>query len=263
MRILFLGAGSMTQGLIMGLKGHRDLSNVFIYSPSGKSAKDLSEKSGAQWISSLDDLENPDWVFVGCKPQQLNDLKETLKGRYKNALFISMLAAIPEKNQADILGVKRLVRIMPNLAVRYNQGVTLLCSESAAHDLKMVETFISSLGLAQIVSEKELEELTLLTGSGPAFFYEFALTLARSATSLSEKERENLVRMVLLGSGVSSSKSELSLPEMINKVTSRGGVTIAVLEEWRQLSLGELVKKGYEAGLKRAQDLKTLLTHQN
>jgi pyrroline-5-carboxylate reductase len=107
------------------------------------------------------------------------------------------------------------------------------------------------------MSEKELEEITLLTGSGPALFYEFARSLSGAFTSLSPEEREELTKSVM--KGVAASVSEDSFDNLIHAVTSKGGVTIAVLEEWRRRNLSGVLSAGVQNGIKRTEELKALL----
>ncbi len=259
MKVLVLGAGKMTEAILMGFKKTTNLSEWMIYSPSGTSASKLAGKVGARTIQDLGQVKNFDWVLVGCKPQQLKDLSVTLDGKFKESLFVSMLAAVSEEDQLKILGGKELIRIMPNLPVEYNEGICLLSSTTAKGRLSSFHTLFEKLGTSIIVQEKELEELTLLTGSGPAFFYEFARELASSFESLDEAQREKLVRQVMKGSSLSAQNSKLSLAEMTDAVTSKAGVTIAVLNEWRESGLGQFVKKGIEAGRKRTEEIKSLL----
>ena len=77
-----------------------------------------------------------------------------------------------------------------------------------------------------------------------------------SFTSLTELEREALAKMVLAGSGISAQTSSEGLSDMINGVTSKAGVTIEVLEEWRRLKLGDLVIGGILAGKKRSAEIR-------
>ena len=259
MKVLVLGAGKMTEAILTGLKVSEDLSQWTIFSPSGVSAKSLAAKVGARATSDLSSVEQPDWVLIGCKPQQLPDLKVTLGGKFSESLFVSMLAALSEDDQKEILGIKNLIRVMPNLPVEMRKGVTLLSSSSAETRLSSFETLFSKLGVAMSVSEAELEELTLLTGSGPAFFYEFAGNLASSFTSLTPEAREKLARQVLLGAATATSGTTKPLVEMTSAVTSKGGVTIAVLEAWRELGLFALLQKGIETGKKRSLEIKSLL----
>lgn len=244
----------MVGAMIEGLGPSIVPSEWGIYSPSGVSAKQLAVKVGAKHVTDLDSI-SPDWVIIGCKPQQLKELAVSIKGKFENALYISLLAAIPERDQLNTLGVRRLVRVMPNMSVRFNVGVTLLSSISAPDELGEVQKLFSRLGMARVMDEESLQELTLLTGSGPALFYEFTQDLSRCFSSLDGPSREALARQVLLGAGISASKENLPLGTMIDAVTSKGGVTIAVLESWRGRKFIEVLKVGITAGLKRTQEL--------
>lgn len=259
MNVLVLGAGKMVEAILTGLKKTENLSDWMIYSPSGTSAGKLAGKVGARAINDLSVVKNPDLVMIGCKPQQLQDLKVTLGGRFQESLYVSLLAAVSEEDQKEILGVKDLIRMMPNLPVEYNEGVTLLASVSAKGRLSSFQSLFSKLGTCLIVEETELEELTLLTGSGPAFFYEFASHLAASFESLDEEKREKLVRQVLKGSSRSVSQRTETLGQLTDSVTSKGGVTIAVLSHWRENGIAEFVRKGVEAGKKRALEIRDSL----
>jgi pyrroline-5-carboxylate reductase len=257
MKVLVLGAGKMMEAMLTGIKEKENLSEWFIWSPSGTSAGKLAGKVGARAISDLSQIKAPDWVFIGCKPQQLKDLSVALGGRFGEALFVSILAAVSEDDQREILGVKELIRVMPNIPVAQREGVLLLSSVSARSRLSSFQTLFSRLGTALIVEERELEELTLLTGSGPAFFYEFAKSLANSFDSLTEDQREKLVKQVFRGAAAQSATS--SLEELTHSVTSKGGVTIAVLEAWRSAHFADFLKKGIEAGKKRSLEIRESL----
>lgn len=258
MNVLVLGAGKMLSAILIGLKQTEDLSSWGIYSPSGTSASSLSAEVGAKWVKDLD-LAQADYVFVGCKPQQLKELKLSLGERFKDATFVSVLAAISEKEQREILGVEKLIRVMPNLPVKFNKGVSLLSSESAPAELKVIQKLFSKVGVSLTLSEDELEELTLLTGSGPAFFYEFTQNLAQGFTSLNQEKREELARQVLIGAAFAVESSPEKLETLTSAVTSKGGVTIAVLEKWRESKLMAFLKEGFTAGKKRSEELKEII----
>lgn len=259
MSVLVLGAGKMVEAILKGLKNcDEDLSDWIIFSPSGTSARALARLVGAKSITNLNEVSSVDWVLLGCKPQQLHEVKELIGDKFKAQLFVSLLAAIPEEDQIKTLGVKSLIRMMPNLPVEYNSGVILLSSRSADLKLQKYKSLFSVLGEVMIVNDEELEELTLLTGSGPALFYEFALSLSRSFHSLGVTEREVLSSMVLRGAGVSINK-EKSLQSLIDSVTSKGGVTKAVLDHWREGNLQKVIDSGTEAGKLRAKVIKDSL----
>lgn len=252
--ILVLGAGKMVEGILRGLKQKVDLSRVTIFSPSGVSAEKLAAKLGAKATRELDSIR-PDLILIGCKPQQIKDLKLVIGDRFQDVPGISMLAALPEKLQRDILGLDKIIRVMPNLAVAFNEGVCLVSSSSAPESLPRVREIFELLGHVEIVTETELEELTLLTGSSPAFFYEFAKNLADSFSSLDPSKRELLIRKSLEGAAATLRSSDDELKVLIQNVTSKGGVTIAVLEELRKQNLAATVSSGIKSGHARARDL--------
>jgi pyrroline-5-carboxylate reductase len=260
MKVLVIGAGKMTTALLKGLAALEDLSSWGIYSPSGRSNKELAQAVGAMAVDKLEDVTvTPEWILLGCKPQQLPDFARILPARFRDCPFVSMLAAIPEQDQRRILGVDQLVRIMPNLPVASREGVTLICSESARKLVPEYQQLLAQVGMALVVTEPELEELTLLTGSGPALFYEFALNLAGGFSSLSAAQRELLALQVMYGAALSAHQEKLPLQTKIDAVTSQGGVTIAVLEAWRANALVKLIGKGVSAGLDRGRALKAAL----
>jgi len=249
MRVLVIGAGKMVDAIIAGLQGPL-VSSWAVVSKSGASAKDLAAKYGMKYVEKVEDFPHPDWILLGCKPQQIKEIS------IPDVPVMSLLAALPEKSQKEILKVSHLVRVMPNLPVRFKKGVTLLSSESKGHLLYPTELF-RKLGVIKHLEEKELEELTLLTGSGPALFYEFTKTLASTFQSLSASDREELAKAVLEGAAHSVEGQDLKT--LIDAVTSKGGVTIAVLEEWRKNDLGSVLGDGVKNGLKRTEELKSHL----
>lgn len=259
MKVLVLGAGKMVGALLKGLqKGGHDLSGWAIFSPSKDSARALASEVGAYAINDLSHLGALDFILIGCKPQQLRELKSIIGDQFTDQLFISLLAAVSEEDQLKILGAKALIRMMPNLPVEKNAGVTLLSSDSQSMNLSSFKTLFSCMGEVFIVNECELDELTLLTGSGPALFYEFALTLSKSFTSLNKTDRERLSSMVLRGAGLSVDKDK-TLQELIDNVTSKGGVTKAILNIWRDGPFEDVISQGILAGKKRTQEIKDSL----
>lgn len=249
MRVLVIGAGKMVESILAGLSAE-GVTSWGIVSKSGVSAKNLATKFGIHYVERVQDFERPDWILLGCKPQQIKEIK------IPDVPVMSLLAALSEKSQKDILGVSHLVRVMPNLPVKFKKGVTLLSSESKGH-LQFPQELFRKLGITEVLQENELEELTLLTGSGPALFYEFTKTLSESFSSLSQADRERLASAVLVGAAHSVEGQDLQ--RLIDAVTSKGGVTIAVLEEWRKKGLGNVLGDGVKNGLKRTHELKSHL----
>jgi pyrroline-5-carboxylate reductase len=255
MRVLVLGAGKMVEAILLGLKKEMSLKDWAIYSPSGKSAQKLALATGATWIKDPSDFKG-DVILVGFKPQQLKDASAQIKDKFSNALFISILAGIDESTQRNFLGARQLIRVMPNLSVAEQKGISLLSSHSVGDKILEIKKLFSQIGFCQIVTEDELDELTLLTGSGPAFIYEFASALIDSFHSLDSQSREFLVRKMILGAAATMENSPYSLRELTSAVTSKGGVTEATLKSWVQGDFGGLIKKGIREGVSRSKQLR-------
>jgi pyrroline-5-carboxylate reductase len=259
MKVLVLGAGKMVSALLMGFKNAgQDLSGWTIFSPSGSSAKNLANSVGANSVDDLKEVAEFEWILIGCKPQQLHSLKKLIGNDFSEHLFVSLLAAISEKDQMRVLGIKSLVRVMPNLPVEHNSGIVLISSHSVNSQVLKFENLFSLLGEVIVVNDEDLDELTLLTGSGPALFYEFALGLSHSFSALDVTKREYLASMVLRGAGISVSRDQ-SLHDLIDSVTSKGGVTRAVLDNWKEGEFQEVIRNGIEAGKLRSRVIKDSL----
>ena len=259
MKVLVLGTGQMMEGILRGWVGIVDFKDWTLYSPGGVSSKKLAQALGAQWTETPENVDSPDWVFLGCKPQQLADVGRRFHTKFSASTVLSLLAAVDESDQRRILGVTQLVRIMPNLGVKFGKGVSLIASSSAPTKLPAIQKLFAHLGLSLVVDESELEELTLLTGSGPAFFYELALSLSKNFASLNQETREKLAKAVLAGAGITVEQDHRPLSELTDSVTSKGGVTIAVLESWRSAGFLNVLGAGIERGKARAREIKDLL----
>jgi pyrroline-5-carboxylate reductase len=259
MRVLIIGAGKMIDALLTGLRP--DEHDYFIFSPSGTSARALAKKHSINYISAPF-IDSPDLVLLGHKPQQLKDVAELLRGKFPQSIVASLLAAVDEKNQLEILGVKKLVRIMANLSVGVKQGVTLLSSLSIDSDeMQNLKKWLSPTGLCVEVTENQLDELTLLTGCGPALFYQFALSLSKCFESLPLDETLKLTAQVFIGSSDLIKNYDSKFSKAIQDVCSKGGVTEAIINSWDKGRFFDEIKDGIDAGKIKTQIIKDSILH--
>ncbi|MFY7993812.1 MAG: pyrroline-5-carboxylate reductase family protein [Bacteriovoracaceae bacterium] len=265
MKGIVLGCGNMSQAMIQGMKGVVDFKQTFFYTPSKTRAKNLAQEVGGLFAQELDDLpRDPDFVFINCKPQQFNQLAQDLKGRFtSNPLFISILAATPRSLHETLLGSDRILRVMPNMPVRYQKGVSLLLSSNGVSDSekKKWTEYLGSLGMIKWTqTEEEFNRLMLLCGSGPAFMYQWLRWLSQMSDDLDLAQREELSIAVMEGALFAlKSAPEKNLETLIGEVTSKGGVTAAVLEGWKTAGVEESLKKGFIQGEKRTNEIQDLI----
>jgi len=257
MRVLIIGAGKMVDALLSGLRP--DEHDYFIFSPSGISAKALAEKHSINYLTAPF-IDSPDIVMLGHKPQQLRDVAEVLKGKFPESIFASLLAAVDEKNQLESLYVKKLVRVMPNLSVGVKKGVTLLSSLSVDSDeMQILKRWLSPTGICVEVNETQLDELTLLTGCGPALFFQFAFNVSKCFETLSLDETLKLTAQVMIGSSDLINKYDGKFSKAIQDVASKGGVTEAILKSWNEGRFFDEIRNGIDAGKIKTQMIKDSL----
>ena len=177
-----------------------------------------------------------DFVVLAIKPQQLNDIKDNiLKLDNKNIVFISILAGksiswFEEHISSEI----KIVRAMPNLPASVSRGVTAIyCSNFISPNEKLViEELLSSIGTVSFVSnEEQIDLITAISGSGPAYFFYLTEALTEIAIDLgiSKDDAINFAKNTFIGSAIllDSEKSN-NATSLRKNVTSPGGTTEAL-----------------------------------
>lgn len=267
MKIAVIGCGNMAQSLVEGFYSHHKEYSFYLYTPSRVRAKELASKVQGSLVEDFMEFKDLkiDYWLLGMKPQNLSDFQRDFeKLKIKNAQIISMLAATRLENLKKRLQTNYVTRIMPNTPVKYSKGVSLVshAKEVSSEQKAFLNTFLKTTSEVYELSETELEKATVLSGSGPAYFYLFTQSLASAMAELGidQKLAINLAKQTLIGAAtlVSEERSK-DLQEMIDAVTSRGGVTIEAVnsfkeEKLRELSLNALMK-AYQRSLKLSEEL--------
>ena len=265
MKGIVLGCGNMSSAIIEGMASVIDFSNTAFYTPSQTKAMNLSKKVGGVFAATLEDLPtNPDFVILACKPQQFAELAKKIKSSFtSDPLFISILAATPRSLHESLLGSNRILRVMPNMPVRFKQGVSLLLSASGVKEDEKAfwEKSFSEIGVVKWTkTEDEFNHLMLLCGSGPAFMYQWLKWLSEMSDDLSLKERESLAISVMEGALASiKNDSSKSLENLISEVTSKGGVTAAVLNGWDEAKVSGALSQGWKKGISRTSEIEQII----
>lgn len=172
-----------------------------------------------------------DVLVLGVKPQDmasaLSEIKDAIRD---NQLIVSMAAGTTIKTIRDELGTNAaILRIMPNTPVAVGEGVIAWSLEG---ENEFVEPFLASLknaGLTLRVDEDDMDGITALAGSGPAFVYRFINAMARGgeAAGLGKKESIELATQTCLGAAKLLQTSGKTPDELCDQVCSPGGTTIA------------------------------------
>ena len=261
-QIGFIGAGNMATAIIKGLiaqNGSAAGLGVFDTDPE-KCA--LMAQNGVKVCASTADLvQESDIIVLAVKPQSYAAVLAAVKPVITNTkTVVSIAAGISIGSVRTALGCDSpMVRVMPNTPLLLKKGATALCpSENiGAEDRELVYRMFAGSGVCEYIDEAHMNEIIAVNGSSPAYIYLFAKAMADYAEScgIGREQAMNLICATLEGSAAMLRDSGDSADVLIEKVSSKGGTTIAALEQLRAHGFVEGVTAAMEACTKRAEEL--------
>jgi pyrroline-5-carboxylate reductase len=265
MKIGFLGAGKMARALAAGIVRANlvDPTNITCSSRSENSSRlFLSLTPGAHWTDDLVELvRGSDLAILAIKPQQMPEVLPPLREASAGKLVLSLAAGITLAQMTGWLSpTARVVRAMPNVPLQAGQGASVYAPGPGvtAADLDLVCRVLGSAGKSWHVEEKQIDAITALSGSGPAYVFHFIEALVRGAVALGldEKLARELAIQTVVGSAELAARTTLSPMELAAQVKSPGGTTLAgcaVLED--KDALNDLMARCLAAAKARAEAL--------
>lgn len=261
-KIAFLGAGRMASAMVGGIlsKGLKP-SDLACVSGPHNSAQQLAARTGiAHEIDLARLLDGADAVVLACKPQQFAGLDPRLAQLTAGKLVISILAGkrLPTLAKA-FPRARALVRAMPNTPGQIGAGVTGWSSQASlsAHDRSLVDLILGSLGKLVAVPEAQLDAVTGVSGSGPAYVFEFAAALREAgiAVGLDRENAKLLAYETLLGAAKLLVQSPAEAEELRNQVTSPNGTTFAGLKRMEAHNFRAVIAETVLAATRRSEEL--------
>ncbi len=261
-RIAFLGAGNMAAAMIDGLLAKQAAATDLVcYTASGKSAAALAARTGIKHARSFDELlAGADTLVVAFKPQHLASADPRLAELSAGKLVLSVLAGKKLATLAKTFPRARaVVRTMPNTPGSIGAGMTGWCVAAplAPADRTRVEQILGALGRTVEVPESQMDALTAVSGSGPAYLFEFAAALrdAGVAAGLAPATANTLAVETLLGAARLLARKEIEPEKLRDAVTSPNGVTFAGLQRMAARDFRGLVRETVLAAKARAEEL--------
>ena len=151
---------------------------VFDISNEG-AGENFTRETGVK-VSSLEDIVNAEAVLLAVKPQMLFQALAPLQGKLSGKLIISIVAGVKIKQIAEFVNSERIVRVMPNTPALVGEGASAYApgAGASAEDAALVGKILEAVGVAYQVKESDLDAVTGLSGSGPAYVFEFIQALA-------------------------------------------------------------------------------------
>ena len=237
-KIGFIGCGKMAGAIISAIKEDY---NVIGSEINEEFAKSASQRLGIEvYCDNRKLAQDSDVIFIATKPNQAVEVLEGIKDLITpQKLVVSICAGITLVKIENILLNARLIRIMPNTPALVKLGMFGICAGSKAtdEDVKFIENLLSSIGKCIDVTEKQMDIVTAISGSGPAFFYQVIEDMARAGEKLGlEYEKSlTLATQTALGSAqMIFNRGEIPVQTLIDNVATKGGCTFVGIQEMKK-----------------------------
>ena len=264
-KIGFIGCGKMASAIIKGV-----ISSNFLPQANLKGSEvncDIAEAAQKRLgIEVLTDnkclVMDSDVIFIATKPNYVASVLEEIKEELTpEKLIVSIAAGVSTLKIENITGRQRVIRVMPNTPALVLEGMSGICKGSYAtdEDARFVMELLSSIGKCIEVSEEQIDIVTAISGSGPAFFYKVIEDIARAGEKLGLEYEKSLMlaTQTALGSAkMVMNRGELSVQTLIDNVATKGGCTfvgVSAMSEGNSKKLfydviAETAKKANELG---------------
>jgi len=268
----FIGAGNMAAALIGGMIHHgRDPKRIMVFDPDDSKTTALRERHGvAAAADNPQVLRDCDIVVLAVKPQIMRDALTPLAAELPAPapLIISVAAGIRVGSIEQWLGeALSVIRVMPNTPALVGAGASGLYANArvTAEQRAAAEALMQSVGItAWVDDEQQLDTVTGIAGSGPAYFMLFmeAMVAAAAARGLDRDTARDLVVQTCRGAAELARHSPESLEQLRINVTSPGGTTERALGAMQEAGIDGIIRSAVDAAADRADELATTLAEE-
>ena len=253
----------MASAFVDGLLGRAAAakSDLICYGGADATAATLSTRTGIAAANSLEELvADFDTLLVAFKPQHLAAADPRFGQWTAGKLVVSILAGKKLSSLTKVFPQARnVVRTMPNTPGQIGAGITAWCSRDPLSDAdrSIVKTLLDALGQSIEVPEADLDAVTGLSGSGPAYVFEFAAALrdAGVVAGLTRSAAEKLAVETLLGSARLLARKNVEPEILRDQVTSPNGTTFAGLQRLKAGDFRGLIRETVLAATARSREL--------
>src|SRR5690606_15948010 len=229
---------------------------------SAEKVEELKKNSAFEAFATIEDcLPEADLVFIAVKPYHSAELFKKMKSMVNpGQIIISIMAGVTIETMQENLGIKKVVRAMPNLPAFVGKGMTSFTASNEVSDpeLENVQTLLNTTGKSLLVeNENYIDASTGISGSGPAYVFYFMESMMEAASKMgfSDKESRMLVSQTFEGAVEIFSQSDITPKEWMDRVASKGGTTRAALDSMEKNNVKELIKEAAFAAYQRAVEL--------
>lgn len=260
--IAFIGGGNMAEAMIAGLirSGHA-ADHILVAEPQAVRREALAGQYG---IITIEDNQGAatkaDLLVAAVKPQQMVKALQEVVGHLKpEATVVSIAAGVTLASLQGWLGKDaHVVRVMPNTPALLGAGISGMFTLAGEEHRARAEYVMGGCGeTIWVGSEPQLNAVTAVSGSGPAYFFLLAELMQATAVKLGlpEAVAAKLVAQTALGAGKMLAESGRNAEQLRHQVTSPGGTTQAALDVMYEKGMPEAVRGGVLAANRRSEEL--------
>lgn len=261
--ITFIGGGNMAQALIGGLLGRGvPPTRITVSDPVYQVQELLQQKDVNTTDNNVTAIADADIIVLAVKPQLLAQILQPLADKIQSKqLVISIVAGAPVNVISKLLGGhERIVRVMPNTPALVQCGASGMYAPEVVNeeDRHLATQVLAATGLVLWVdSEKKIDAVTALSGSGPAYFFYLMESMIQAGKNLGldEKTASALTLQTALGAAQMAITSENTPAQLRRNVTSPNGTTQAAIETFDHYQVSQHIQAALAAAEKRSETL--------
>jgi len=263
MHITFIGGGNMAAALIGGLiKQGFKAGNIRVVDVSRENLEILQNRYQVQTFSELDSAAAASEIIVlAVKPQQLHGVASELAPLLQQQLVISIAAGVRAGDLSRWLGgYRQLVRTMPNTPAMVSSGMTGLYAlpEVLPAQREQAKNVLQAVGSTLWLEEEgQLDAVTAVSGSGPAYVFYFMEAMQAAAMELgfSPQQARTLTLETFLGAARLAAQGDEDAATLRARVTSKGGTTERALNTMEDANIKASISRAIHAAAERSREL--------
>ena len=261
MKLTIIGAGNMAEAILKGIldKSVLKASDITLTDVSAERLEYIDKTYKVNTNSSnITAINSATAIIIAVKPQNIDQVLEELHQTAKDQLIISIAAGITIA-KIDPETKYKVVRAMPNTPALIGEGATALAFNNNVtdNDKELASKIFNSLGITVVVNEEQLNAVTGLSGSGPAFVFRLieAFIQAGLSLGLDEETASKLALQTFIGSSKLAADNKKSLEALVEQVSSPNGTTVAGREILESSNIKEKIIETIKRAKERADEL--------
>lgn len=262
-RLGVIGCGFMAESILKGvvLSDYIHEKKIIVSDVNSESLDRVNYLGVNKTLDNRFVAENSDYLLLAVKPQNFAAVAESLNG-YIPEKVISIMAGVKKNTIKNSFGYGaiKVARCMPNLPCSIGSGalgVDIADYARNVDDIQFIMGIFNCLGHTVTTDESKLDAVTGISGSGPAYVFLFidAMIDAGMHAGLTRDEATVLTVQTVKGAAEMVERNETPLPELIQRVCSKGGTTIEAVKVFQNEDFAEIVDRAVAACVARSKEL--------